>query len=472
MNPRASTIPRADPTAPPIAHTLVVVSCAYTALTTGERFGLLDRERAFYARLWPNFRQVVFVSYGGAQDHAVAEALVHAMSGRVRCVCNDADLEPGVFLAGVPDRVARLASGADSALILTEQFWGGDVAVTITNCLRHNGLRVGLAARGGYHWSWTMLREHGPDSPQFAQARYLEGELCRAADIVIATTPRILDDLAFQHALPRSRLRLVPNFVLTDADPAPVPARKPGLVLTAGRLAREKRVGLLIEAVATLSASVPNLRLLVVGDGPESDALVDLARRLNAPVEFRARVPHHELLGLMRACRVYAQCSEYEGHPKTVLEAMSSAAPVLVTDSPGLADRVHPGRTGLVTPATAEPIAAALHTLLSDDALAETLGRAASAAVRAELGLDAVYPLYRRACADAMSSAGAFTAAPPPIVRWDQPLLNLAPPAAAAAWHAGLHAFAKRLGPAAARAFREDLLARLTGHAPATNDRA
>lgn len=465
-------MPRADPALPPIAHTLVVVSCAYTALTTGQRFGLLDRERAFYARLWPNFRQVVFVSYGAADDHAVADTLVPAMSGRVRCICNDADLEPGVFLAGVPDRVARLTAGTDSALVLTEQFWGGDVAVTIANGLRHNGLRVGLAARGGYHWSWTMLREHGPDSPQFAQARYLEGELCRAADIIIATTPRILDDLSFQHALPRSRLRLVPNFVLTDADPAPISARTPGLVLTAGRLAREKRIGLLIEAIASRSADIQRPRLLVVGDGPDAAPLADLARRLNAPVEFRSRVPHHEILGLMRACRVYAQCSEYEGHPKTVLEAMSCGAPLLVTDSPGLSDRVRHGQTGLVAPATAEPIAAALHTLLTDDALADSLGRAASAAVRAELGLDAVYPLYRRACADAMSSAGAFAAAPPPIVRWDQPLLNLAPPAAAAAWHAGLHAFTRRLGPAAARAFREDLLARLTGHAPATNDRA
>lgn len=441
----------------------MVVSCAYTSLATGERFGLLDRERAFYSRLWPGFHEVVFVSYGGAEDHAVADSLVPAMRGRVRCVCNDRNLEPGVFLSGVPNHIQRLVSHGQSALVLSEQFWGGEVGVVVSNCLRHNGLRVGLAARGGYHWSWTMLREHGPESAAFAQARFLEGELCRAADVVIATTPRILDDLSFQHALPRSRLRLVPNFVLTEQAPEPAASRTPGLVLTAGRLAREKRIDLLIHAAATLRAQGATARLLIVGDGPERMGLESLAERLGVAAEFRSRVPHGELLGLMRACRAYAQCSEYEGHPKTVLEAMACGSPVLVTDSPGMVDRVRDRQTGIVTGATADDVATGLHELLTDDALAERLGRAAAEAVRAELSLDAVFPLYRRACADAMATAGAFAAAPASVVRWDQPLLNLSPPVAAAAWLASIHAYAKRLAPAAAEVFRQELEARLEG---------
>jgi glycosyltransferase involved in cell wall biosynthesis len=456
--------PRAPSDPSRIADALVVVSCAYTALETGERFGLLDREQSLYRRLWPSFRTVVFVSYGDEKDHAVASGLVPGMLGQVWCVCNDRRQEPGTFLAGVPDKVAHLLQGGghSSALVLTEQHWGGDVAVCITRALRASGIRTGLCARTGYHWSWTMAREHGTQSTQFAQARYLEGELCAAADIVIATTPAIADALAFQHALPHDRLRIVPNYVLTDE---PVPAfdsRTPGLILTAGRLSREKRVHLLIEACAGLREPLRSTaRLLIVGQGPEENALRTLAARLQVTAEFRPRVPHRDLLSLMRSCSVYAQCSEYEGHPKTVIEAMASGSPVLVARAPGLADHVTHGETGLIAAPDAESLAAALTSLLANPDASSRLGAAAAAHTRATLGFDTIFPFYREACAQAALAAGAGRTLPPAIVRWDQPLLHLPADAAATTWVASLDAYAKRLEPAARDVFLRGLSLRL-----------
>lgn len=456
------TPPRPD-RADLIADALVVVSCAYTPLETCERFGLLDRERTLYRRLWPHFRTVVFVSYGDERDHAVAAGLAPDLLGRVWCVCNDRRQEPGVFLSGVPGRVSHLLKGHAGALVLTEQHWGGDVAVSIVRTLRADGLSAGLCARTGYHWSWTMAREHGPGSAQFAQARFLEGELCHAADVVVATTPVIAERLAFQHGLPHDRLRVVPNFVLTDV-PAPSPsARTPGLILTAGRLSREKRVHLLVEACARLpEPERSRARLLVIGEGPEEGSLRALAARLRVAAEFRPRIPHRELLAQMGACWAYAQCSEYEGHPKTVLEAMASGCAVLVARAPGLADHVRDRQTGLVSDPEPGAIAASLHALLTDDGLHARLGATAAASVRSTLGFETVFPFYREACAQAARSAGGHASLPPGVVRWDQPLIHLPPDAAGATWAASLDAYARRLEPAARAAFLCAFAARVT----------
>lgn len=467
--------PSADPALERIADALVVVSCAYTSLETGARFGLLDREQTLYRRLWPHFRTVVFVSYGDERDHAVAAGLVPAMLGHVWCVCNDRKIEPATFLAGVPDRVCQLLSGHSSALVLTEQHWGGDVALCISHALRAARIRTGLCARTGYHWSWTMAKEHGPASAQFAQASFLERELLHGADTVIATTPTIADTLAFQHQLACDRFRVVPNYVLTDHPAAALASRAPNIILTAGRLAREKRIDLLIRAAAALpEPERSRVRLLIVGQGPEEHDLRNVASAVQRVddecsfVEFRPRVPHRELLELMRTCRVYAQCSEYEGHPKTVLEAMAAGSPVIVTDAPGLADRVQNDVNGVVCPPQIPALTTAIRRLLTDDQLAARLGSAAAATVRESLGFDAVFPSYRAACIDAMQAAGrsSAAAAAPPVIRWDQPLLKLGPDAAAATWFASMHAYAKRLDPAARDVFAQAMLARLGGLDP------
>lgn len=454
------------PTAQPhIADALVLTACAYTSLRTLEEFGLLDRERALYARLFPRFGRIVLVTYGAA-DAAIAPSLAPpGYAGRIDCICNHEELEPARFLAGVPGRVAALLAEAHTrtALVKTDQFFGGDVAVAIARALRTTTIRTGLLARAGYHWSWTVAREDGPDSPQAAIAAMLESELCHAADFVIATTPRIIDDLAYRHALPRQKLRVVPNFIISDHPPTPIAQRTPGLVLTAGRLNREKRPDLIIRAIAALPPrSRSSAHLLVVGQGPLLDELRSLARSLNVSAEFRPRLPHRDLLSLMHRCRVYMQCSEYEGHPKTILEAMASGAPVLATRSPGIDSQIIDNTSGLLRdpapPAPPNPsaLASALDQLLTDDTLANRLGTTAAAHTRA-LALEHTFPLLIDACASAMALASEGATLPRTAVRWDQTLLRLPPSDAAAEFASSIAAFSKRLDPASRMAFLTSL---------------
>src|SRR5207248_2867982 len=156
-------------------------------------------------------------------------------------------------------------------------------------------------------------------------------------------------------------------------------------------------------------------------------------------VEFHDRLSHDKLLEEMGRASVYAQVSRFEGHPKTIIEALAMGAPTVVTRAPGVDDEVRPGVTGLVCGDDPADIAAAILSLLRDRPFAERLSEAATADVRRRLALDAVFPLLEAACRDAMRSAGEHSATPA-IVRWDQMLLNTGPDGAAAAFGASIAA--------------------------------
>lgn len=191
------------------------------------------------------------------------------------------------------------------------------------------------------------------------------------------------------------RVRHIPNFVDSDAITTRV---GPGDgVVYVGRLAREKGVDTLIDAVAKLD----DVRLAIAGSGPEREALADRAARV-APgrVRFCGHLDKSEVLDLIRSARVAALAARWhENMPMSIVETMAAGVPMVVSDLGGLPDLVDDGRDGFVVPSD-DPgaLAHALGTLAGDPARAESMGRAARAkaasAWSAPVHLDAVFAAY------------------------------------------------------------------------------
>ncbi len=158
----------------------------------------------------------------------------------------------------------------------------------------------------------------------------------------------------------------------------------------------------------------------------------------------------------MRRCAVYAQVSAYEGHPKTVLEAMACGAPVVVGSAWGLSDVVTAGITGLVTECKVESFAAGLARLLTDTDMASSLGRAAAAGAD-DLRFDTIIELETHAHETAIARAGEGVAASPGAVRWGAELLETKPRAAAEAFARSIQGYARRLPDDRRRLFCAEL---------------
>ncbi|MBX3410154.1 MAG: glycosyltransferase family 4 protein [Phycisphaeraceae bacterium] len=394
-----------------IADTLVLTFTHGVSLRTWVQTGGIARELALYERLAPHFDRVILVTYGGPGDPPLlAEHASPALAQRAVVICNRDRLDLNDYVQALPALVADLCHPGSSAIVKTNQMQGGHAALDITNRLRSLAVSTGLIARGGYLWTRMLAYEHGASSHIARRAAEEEGALCTHADVVVGTTADMTDDLAWRYALNHDRVRVIPNYVVAQDVNTPVRTaaqREPATLLYAGQLVHRKRVDVLIDAVARLTQDqgAAAAVLEIIGDGPDRAPLMAQARALNAPVRFVGRLHHLDLLERMRACAVYMQASEMEGHPKTILEAMACGAPVIVADTPGQSGVVAHGLTGLKLPLDSAAFAQAAAALLTDPDWRDTLGGAAARESCASLSLDAILPLELSAHRAATASA-------------------------------------------------------------------
>jgi glycosyltransferase involved in cell wall biosynthesis len=144
-------------------------------------------------------------------------------------------------------------------------------------------------------------------------------------------------------------------------------------LIYAGRLLREKRIDLLLAAVAVLASRHPGVLLTLFGDGPYREPLVRLADELGIRdrVEFRGHVETSaEVWENLGRARIAVQPSEREGFGLFPLEAMAAGLPVVYCESPESAvpELVRHGVEGLCCPPEPAALAEVLERLMTDEA--------------------------------------------------------------------------------------------------------
>jgi glycosyltransferase involved in cell wall biosynthesis len=146
------------------------------------------------------------------------------------------------------------------------------------------------------------------------------------------------------------------------------------VVLSVARLAREKGVDVLVRAAAT--AQVPQLVLVVAGDGPERHSLEQVAGEQRVRAVFLGDVAWERIAELYVAADVFALLSEREPWGVVVNEAAACGLPLVLSDRVGAAaDLLRHGENGLLVPAgDVEAAADALRRLAEDDALRVAFG--------------------------------------------------------------------------------------------------
>jgi glycosyltransferase involved in cell wall biosynthesis len=156
------------------------------------------------------------------------------------------------------------------------------------------------------------------------------------------------------------------QYEATAGAPAPDPgASREPLVVFAGRHIPEKRAPAVPAAIAAARDSVPALRGLILGEGPDTEAVRGLVRELglDGVVEVRGGVSGPEVSEALAAAACLLHPSEREGYGLVVVEAAAVATPVIVTAGPENAsvEMVEEGRNGVVAPGPdAESLSAAI----------------------------------------------------------------------------------------------------------------
>lgn len=119
-----------------------------------------------------------------------------------------------------------------------------------------------------------------------------------------------------------------------------------------GRLAPEKNVGYLAEAVAMFLHQTPQAHFLVVGNGPSAEEMTEILTRTGvAPrVHFAGVARGKQLTDAYHAMDAFAFTSQSETQGMVLTEAMAAGLPVVALDGPGVREVVSDGRNGRLLP--------------------------------------------------------------------------------------------------------------------------
>jgi glycosyltransferase involved in cell wall biosynthesis len=195
-----------------------------------------------------------------------------------------------------------------------------------------------------------------------------------------------LREIAVGWGIPAERISVLPNPaptvpVLRSREALRAAHGMTGITLAfAGRLTAQKDLRLALDVIA----AVPDVSLVLLGDGPERAALESYAaqRGLGDRVRFLGGGSRDDVLGLFRAADASLLSSAWENFPHTVVEALAVGTPVIATAVGGVPEIVRDGENGLlVAPHDVAALAAAVTRFASDAGLREHLAAAAAPSV-------------------------------------------------------------------------------------------
>ncbi|NLA37461.1 MAG: glycosyltransferase family 4 protein [Actinobacteria bacterium] len=155
-------------------------------------------------------------------------------------------------------------------------------------------------------------------------------------------------------------------------------------LLFVGRLDQVKGVMVLFDALVSLLDRGVDVRLSLVGDGPQRAELERRCARLGLEtrVRFFGYQNADQVQQHLERCDVFVLPSFAEGVPVSLMEAMAKRRPVIATAVGGVTELVAPGKSGLVVPpGNVEALATAIETLAGDASLRTAMGSAGARTV-------------------------------------------------------------------------------------------
>ena len=182
----------------------------------------------------------------------------------------------------------------------------------------------------------------------------------------------------------QSRSIVIPNPVYVNRSDYPELTKRKKMIVSVGRLHKQKNQELLIEAFSRIAGSFPEYELLIFGEG-------ELEAYLSQKIDVLGLQGRVRLMGTTRRLHeaiydasLFVLSSDYEGLPNALLEAMALGLPCISTDCrPGGArEIICDGKDGLIVPiGDAEKLSEAMRSLLSNPEYAKQLAERAQESI-------------------------------------------------------------------------------------------
>lgn len=329
---------------------LVLFSTYGSSLKTWDDAGILERELALYQAHAENSIEVHIITYGDKSDQEFARDYDF-----ITIHCNKWGLHPRLYAVLLPYLHHKVLKEAD--LYKTNQLFGAHIASKCAILWKKL-----LVVRQGYGHYEHRVSEYGKNSPQAKKALLYEKNSLHAGRKIIFTSKQLADRAIERHGLDAGNVHVVPNYIVADTWSPVFRAQsidKHLKLVFFGRYTEQKNLDSLLIACKGLPA-----KLTLIGEGPLKSKLQHIADENGIDCQFIDRQNQSDLPRLLSQNDVFILPSHYEGHPKSLLEAMAYGMPILAANSPGIKEQVTDGETGILAPTTVDGLRAGIEKLI------------------------------------------------------------------------------------------------------------
>ena len=281
-------------------------------------------------------------------------------------------------------------------LLLPFLLWrkGKKCDVLITNQAHNGGWIAGIAgkiwgakivARCGYVYG-EYVKTEGLSGWRHALRSWLEKWTMRHADKCFIPTLDLIAWVKDNYYIKSTNICMVPNFVNTDLF-KPDEKKIEFDLITIGRLSFEKRHWMIIEAAIKLSFK----KILFIGSGTLKNDLIKKATVDNIELQIIEKVKNSELPDYINSSKYFVLATTREGHPKSLIEAMSCGCICIGADRPGINNMIRHNETGILFNSTPDGLQDAITNISNDKELSRKIQENARKYILENMSFSKIY---------------------------------------------------------------------------------
>jgi len=210
-------------------------------------------------------------------------------------------------------------------------------------------------------------------------AKIIEKLSTKLPDHIIAVSDKTKKDL-IKIGVKESEITIIPNGIDFDEIQLIEKSEKKFDVLFAGRLIKDKNIDILIKAIKLAKKELPEIKLGIIGDGPERFKLETLAKNLDLEqnVEFLDFIENYDdFIAIMKSSKIFVLPSTREGFGITALEANACGLPVIAVkhEQSAVNEIVKDGINGFLVNLSDEDIEEKILEILKNETLREKMSK-------------------------------------------------------------------------------------------------
>lgn len=351
------------------------------------------------------------LSVGGAE--ILAARIAHRLRDSIRfvftCLDDRGPLADNLVRDGFPVHCLGRRPGFDLHCALRLAKLLQDEKIDVVHAHQYGPFFYAMSARLRGPRKPILFTEHGRHQPDFPRRKRMivNRLLLSRRDRCVGVGEAVRQALIANEGLPADRVEVVYNGVDTStfagdanrAESRRLLGAEPSefVIVQVARLDYLKDHDTALRAMARARQSMPQARLVLIGDGPERAAIEHRIHELQLGDAVQVLGTRNDVKRLLPGADVFLLTSISEGIPLTVIEAMSASLPVVATDVGGVGEVVVNGETGLLAPARDDAaVAAAIQRLAMDSELRVRFGIAGRERARDRFDETAMCQQYQR----------------------------------------------------------------------------